>query len=74
MALTTVTTMHARSNDEWFIDHLREHKESVRFFGLTLESLLKRLILPEGEQPLFVEMMQKQLGMSSVEESIADHL
>ena len=59
---------------EWFIDHLRENKESVRFFGLTLESLLKRLILPEVDQPLFVEMIQRQLAMHSVQEPIADHL
>ncbi|MCY2952549.1 MAG: hypothetical protein NTU53_11315 [Planctomycetota bacterium] len=59
---------------EWFIDHLRENKESVRFFGLTLESVLKRLILPEVDQPLFVEMMQRQLAMHSVQEPIADHL
>src|SRR5207302_33714 len=32
---------------EDFIDHLREHKESVAYLGLTLESLLARVILPE---------------------------
>lgn len=59
---------------EYFIDHLREHKQSVRYFGLTLESLLKRFILPSTDQALFVEMMQKQLSMHSVQESIAEHL
>ena len=59
---------------KWFIDHLREHKESVRFFQLTLESLLQRLVLPQIEQPLFVEMMMMQLAMRTTQESIVDHL
>jgi hypothetical protein len=59
---------------EWFIDHLREHSESVRFFGLTLESLPKRLILPEDDQRLFVEMMQKRLAIRSVQAPIVEHL
>jgi hypothetical protein len=59
---------------EWFIDHLREHKESVEFFGLTLESLMGRLILPQADQTLFVEMMQTQLSLRSVQDRIADHL
>ncbi len=57
-----------------FIDHLRAHKESVQFFALTLDSLLRRLILPDADAPLFVEMVQKRLSLGSVREPIADHL
>ena len=57
-----------------FIDHLRECKESVAHFGLTLESLLTRVILPEKDQPIFIKMMQDKLGLSSAQEQIADHL
>lgn len=59
---------------DWFIDRLREHKDSVRFLGLGLESLMKRVILPTCDQPLFVEMMQMQLALRSIQESIADRL
>jgi hypothetical protein len=59
---------------EEFIDHLRECKESVAHFGLTLEGLLGRVILPERDRPLFVEMMQEKLGLGSTREPIADHL
>jgi hypothetical protein len=59
---------------DWFIDHLRECKECVARWGLTLESLLTRVILPEKDQPIFVKMMQEKLGLSSAQEQIADRL
>jgi hypothetical protein len=65
-------------DDPWrvdeFIDRLRECKESVAFFGLTLESLLTRIILPERDRPLFVRLMQEKLGLKTDQERIADYL
>ena len=43
---------------EGFIDHLREFKDSVAYFGLTLDSLLTKVVLPERDQPIFMRMMQ----------------
>ena len=63
---------HYRIGD--FIDHLREHKESVAHFGLTLDSLLTRVIPPERDRPLFVKLMQDTLALNSSHEPIADHL
>lgn len=59
---------------EWFIDHLREHKDSVSCFGLTLESLLTRVILPEKDQAIFTKLMQEKLGLGSAQEKIAQRL
>jgi hypothetical protein len=59
---------------ERFIDQLRKCKESVAFFGLTLDSLLTRVILPEKDKPLFLKLMQEKLGMNSAHEQIADRL
>ena len=59
---------------EKFIARLRECKESVAYFGLTLESLLTRVMLPERDRLLFVKMMQDKLGLSSAQEQIADRL
>ena len=59
---------------EWFIEHLKECKESVAFFGLTLDSLHTRVILPERDRPIFVRLMQNRLGLRSTHEPIADHL
>jgi hypothetical protein len=59
---------------EWFIDHLHQCKESVAFFGLTLESLLTRMILPEKDQPILLKWMQEKLGLASAREQIADRL
>jgi hypothetical protein len=57
-----------------FISSLREHKDTVQFFDLTLDSLLERVILPERDRPIFVRMMQERLGINSTTEQIADHL
>jgi hypothetical protein len=57
-----------------FIVRLRERKESVAFLGLTLESLLARVIFPERDQPMFVKLMQQKLGLSSLQEPLANRL
>ncbi len=59
---------------EWFIDYLRECKDTVAFFGLTLDSLLTRVVLPEKDRPIFLKLMQEKLGMGSTQEQIADRL
>ena len=59
---------------DWCIENLRECKDSVAFFGLTLESLLTRVILPAKDQPIFIKMMQEKLGLTSTQEQIADRL
>jgi hypothetical protein len=59
---------------DWCIESLRECKESVAYFGLTLESLLTKVVLPEKDQPIFLKMMQRKLGLSSAQEQIADRL
>jgi hypothetical protein len=59
---------------EWFIDHLRECKESVAYFGLTLESLLTRVVLPAKDQLIFLKMMQDKLSLRSAHEQIVDRL
>jgi hypothetical protein len=57
-----------------FIANLRECKDSVAHFALTLESIMNKLILPVRDQPIFVRLMQEKLGLGSNQEQIADHL
>ena len=59
---------------DWFIERLRECRESVVHFGLTLESLLTRVVLPDRDKAIFVNMMQDKLGLTSAQEQIAHHL
>ena len=56
------------------MDRLRECKESVAYFGLTLDSLLTRVVLPDRDKAIFVNRMQEKLGLSSAQEQIADRL
>lgn len=57
-----------------FIGTLRDHKDTVQYFTLTLDSLLERVILPERDRPIFVTMMQDKLEMETTADRIADHL
>ena len=59
---------------ERFIQHLRECKETVAFLGLTLDSLMTKVILPERDQPIFIRLMQEALGIGSTQEQFADRL
>lgn len=64
--------------DPWrvdeFIDRLRGCKESVAYFGLTLDSLLTKVILPERDRLVFVKLMQAKLGLNTSQEQIASRL
>lgn len=70
----TLTDPEEHYRIDWFIDHLRECKDSVAHFSLTLESLITRVILPDKDQPIFIKMMQERLGLGSDQQPIADRL
>ena len=56
---------------ESFIERLRDCRDSVAFFALTLESLCARLILPTRDQLLFTQLMKQSLGLRLDREPIA---
>ena len=59
---------------EGFIRDLRKHKQSIEFLDLTLEKLLEVLVMPQQDEPIFIKMMQEQLGLPSMQDRIAEHL
>ena len=59
---------------EEFVESLKLHEESVRYLGLTLEGLLKVLILPDRDRKLFVQMFMDAVGIRSMADPIADYL
>ena len=70
----TLETPGQQDRIDGFIDRLRQCKESVAYFELTLDSLLSRVILPGKDQPIFLKMMQDSLGLCSAQEQIVNHL
>jgi len=59
---------------EEFICLLRAHKDTVEYFNLTLEGLLKRVIMPQKDENIFITMMMDQLDFPSSQEYIAQFL
>ena len=70
----TLESEEQQDRIEEFIGLLAEHQDSVRFFNLTLDSLLERVVLPEQDRPIFVKMVQEKLGIESTAEPIAAYL
>jgi hypothetical protein len=58
----------------WFIDLLREHKDTVQYFDLTLGTLLTRVIIPPKDEKLFITMIMEQLGLPTIQTPLADYL
>jgi hypothetical protein len=48
-----------------FIEELREHKDTVEYLNLTLENMLKILVMPKNDEKLFVKLMSESLGLES---------
>jgi hypothetical protein len=59
---------------DWFIECLRKSRASVAYFGLTLESLLGRIVLPAKDQPILLKLLQDKLGLAADDEQIAGRL
>jgi hypothetical protein len=59
---------------EEFISLLRDHKDTVQYFDLTLETLLTRVIMPPRDEKLFVTMIMEQLGLPTTQAPIAEYL
>ncbi len=59
---------------EWFIQHLRECKESVSYFDLTIDTLLTMVLLPARDLPIFLKIMLDGFGLASAQEPIASRL
>jgi hypothetical protein len=59
---------------DWFIKRLQEHRDSVAYFQLTLDSLLSRVVLPERDRVILVRLMSEKLGLLSGAAPLADHL
>lgn len=59
---------------EGFIEMLREHKDTVEYLGLTLDTLLEALVMPKEDEEFFVAMMSKELGLDSRQDIISECL
>ncbi len=59
---------------ECFIEELNDHKEMVRYFDLTLESLPAKVKMPAKEEKIFMAMMIQQLKLPSDKVSLLDFL
>ncbi len=59
---------------DWFIRQLKQHKTSVHYFKLSLHSLLSRLVLPESDKPIFIQLLTQRLALPSEKATLSDFL
>jgi len=70
----TLANEEQQDRIDWFLDKLRECRQSVEFFGWTLDSMLEILILPSQDRPIFIRLMLQKLGLPSTKARISDCL
>lgn len=70
----TLENEEQRDRLDWFIGCLRDHKESVRYLELTLDNLLAKIVMPPRDEKILVRELMQQLGMTSMQEYLADFL
>ena len=70
----TLENEEQRDRLDWFIGCLRDHKESVRYLDLTLDNLLAKIVMPPRDEKILVREFMQQLGMTSMQEYLADFL
>lgn len=70
-------TLHNEAEHEridWFIRQLKQHKHTVQYFELSLQSLLSRITLPESDEPIFIELFSQRLALPSHQATLVDFL
>lgn len=53
---------------------LKEHKDTARYFNLTLETLLSKVNMPEKDEKIFKKLMKKHLILPSEKAHFIDYL
>jgi len=59
---------------DWFIRLLRNHRDTVRYFDLTLNTLLTRLVLPAQDQALFIQLFSAALALTDPDAPLLNFL
>jgi hypothetical protein len=59
---------------EWFLRCIREHKDTIQYFELSLETLLTRMIMPPQDEEIFIRLMTEELGLPSTQALLAEYL
>lgn len=72
--LTLANKRQRESRMNWLIQCLREHKDTVKYFDLTLEKLLTKVIMPPQDEKIFVDLMRERLDLASLQEPLTDSL
>lgn len=70
----TLANEEQQNRVSWFVNDLRRHKDTVRYFDLTLATLLQRVILPPEEETLFISMITAELNLPSPGAPLAKYL
>ena len=67
-------TLENEDQKEWringFIDSLKEIKDTIEYFNLSIEKLFKLLKLPQKDEKILINSMLKKLGLKSISEEL----
>jgi hypothetical protein len=59
---------------EWFLRCLKQHKDTVQYLDLSLDTLLTMIIMPSRDEAIFVQLMKERIGLPSAQVHLAEFL
>lgn len=59
---------------KWFLKCIKEHKDTLQFFDLSLSSLLERIIMPAQDEEIFIRLITKELELPSLDAKLAEYV
>ena len=59
---------------KWFLKCIRKSKNTLQYFELSLETLLRRIIMPPKDEVIFIRLMTEELNLPSLQAKLVDYL
>jgi hypothetical protein len=72
--LTLANPQQQEYRIEWFLRCLKQHKDTVKYLDLSLDTLLTMIIMPSIDEEIFVQLMTERLGLPSSQVHLAEFL
>lgn len=70
----TLENVEEQQRIAFFVDYLRDYKNSVRFLELTLDNIFTRVTMPAKDEAIFLARIMSDLGMTSTQDQLIDYL
>lgn len=72
--LTLANPDQCKYRIEWFLRCIKEHKDTLQFFDLSLGSLLTRIVMPAKDEEIFIRLITEELELPSLDAKLSEYV